>query len=102
MGVQLLPFRASEKFDGSLKLSTSSKFKASALKYANLFSILTQNLHFKKFNFNFSQKTRIELFSNPPPSLEMKSMMLQLTILTYFSNLDKNWVKNTENVNRNS
>ena len=56
----------------------------------------------QKFSINSSQKTRIEHFSNTFLSLEIKSKILEITILLYSSKIDKNWVKSTENVNRNS
>ena len=65
------------------KVSTSSKFRESGL----------------KFSINFSQKAQIEQFSIPPLSFKIKSITLQLTISTYFSKINRNLVKNTENVN---
>ena len=53
-----------------------------------------KSLNFEKFSINSSQKTRIEQFSNPPLSLEIKSLT-QFAIFTHFS-------KNTENVSKNS
>ena len=65
--------------------------------------MLAQNFY---ASINASIKTRIEQLSNPPLSLQIKSITLQLTILTYFSNIDENVVEIDENlvknVNKNS
>ena len=55
---------------------------------------------FEKISINSRRKTRIEQFSIPPLSLEMKLLLQQRTILTYFSKIDENLVKNTENVSK--
>ena len=47
------------------------------------------------------KRTRIEQLSNPPLSLEIKSITLLLTILTYFSNIDEILVKIDENLVNN-
>ena len=60
-----------------------------------------KSLDFEKFRFNSSQKNRIEQFSNPLLCLEIRSITLQLTILTYFSNIDQNLVKIDENSDKN-
>ena len=80
-------------------MSTSSKFKASWPKKCKFGPIFDEkSLNFEKFSMNSSQKTRIEQFSNPPLSLEIKSLTLQLTVLTHFIKINENMVKNTENV----
>ena len=55
---------------------------------------------FEKISINSRRKTRIEQFSIPPLSLEMKLLLQQRTILTHFSKIDENLVKNTENVSK--
>ena len=60
-----------------------------------------KRLNFEKFSIILAKKTRIEQFSNPPLSLEIKSLTLQLKTLTDCSKIDENSVKNTENVNKN-
>ena len=59
-----------------------------------------KSLIFENFSLNFSQKTRIKQLINFLLSLEMTSVTVQLTILTFFSKIDENMVKNTENVNK--
>ena len=56
----------------------------------------------KNLELILAKKTRIEQLSNPLLAFEMKSIILQLTIWTYFSKLDEKLVKITENVNKNS
>ena len=68
--------------------------------------VSTKIMNFEKFSMNSNQKTCSEQFGNPPLSSEIKSITLQLTILTYFSKIDENLVKIVEylvkNVNKNS
>ena len=53
-----------------------------------------------KFSISSRQKTRIKPFSSPPLSLEMTAITLQFTISSYFSKIDKNLVKNAENLKK--
>ena len=60
-----------------------------------------KSLSFEKFGIISSQKTLIELFSNPHLSSKMKSLTLPLTILICFPKNDENLGENTENVKKN-
>ena len=77
---ELALFFSLQEFECSFKLSLSSKYK---------YSGLTEHIW-----SHFDEK------SLSPIPLKMKSITLSLTILTYFSKIDKNLVKNTENVNK--
>ena len=68
---------------------------------ANLVPFLTKkSLNFEKFRINSWQQTRIEQFSHPSLSLEIKSMKLQLIMFAYFIKIDENLVSNTEKVKK--
>ena len=47
-------------------------------------------MNFEKSSINSSQKARIEQLNNVRLSYEIKSITVQLTILLYFSKIDKN------------
>ena len=100
-GVQLALFWDYKKSGRSFKVFTSSKFKASWLKQKFGPILDEKSLNFEGFSLNSSQKPRIEQFNSPPLSLEIKSITLQLTILSYFSKIDKSLVKIEENLVKN-
>ena len=54
-----------------------------------------KSLNIERFSINSSQKIEIELFSNPPLSLEF-------TNWSKVTKIDENQVKKTENVIKNS
>ena len=98
-GLQLAIFWAQQESGCSFKVSLFTKFIASCARKANLVPFSTKKTpNFEKFSRNFSQKTRIEQFNNPPLYFEIKSVTPQLTTLIYFSKIDENFVKIDENL----
>ena len=55
-------------------------FPANLKKLAKTIFSSKKSLNFEKFSINSNQKIRNEQFSNPPLSLEIKSVTLQITI----------------------
>ena len=53
-----------------------------------------KSLKFEKFSRNIYQKTRIKPIGEPSLSLTVKPIRMVLNILTSFSKMDKNLVKN--------
>ena len=52
-----------------------------------------KSLNFEKISIISSQKTQFAYFSNTPQALMIKLLTLPLTILTYLSKINRNWVK---------
>ena len=102
IGITTSSFLSLRRIRLQFKASTSSKFKASGLKKANVVPIFSKVLVFEKFNINSRQKNSDRTTQQPSSIFGDEINNSTVNIFNIFQQNCRKFGQNTDNVNKNS